>query len=296
MFKNIVLMAGAASMMSSAASAKPLTLESSSDWHVVYDKDSCRLTRSYGTGNDRVIVHLAQYAPVDLFNLTLSGRPVRTRKFEQDVTFQFGPEEQQVATALSGETDDGQASIIFGSTVRLAPLSDAERVFARLARPHHTASASLSKEREAAITFLRFARGLRLELVLQTGPLHDPLEALRKCSWDTVGDWGLDIEQQKNLRSPPIPTADPENWLVSSDYPHGMLFLRRQALIYFRLMVDETGKAESCHIQASAGEKAFDDAVCRGLMRRAAFEPAKDQNGLAIRSYFHSSVFFKIRQ
>ena len=80
--------------------------------------------------------------------------------------------------------------------------------------------------------------------------------------------------------------------MKSRDYPLPMLLSGKRAIVQFRLNVDPAGKPTACHIQQSTRPKAFDDAVCKAIMRNAEFEPALDAGGSPIASYWLNTVVF----
>jgi hypothetical protein len=120
------------------------------------------------------------------------------------------------------------------------------------------------------------------------------MESLDKCIDELLTHWGIDVEKHKNLKRSPVPAQNPGRWIYSSDYPMDMLQIGQPALVEFRLSVSEDGKPTACHIQATTRPKEFDDAVCKSLLRRAAFEPALDSEGKPIASYWRSRVRFQI--
>lgn len=73
-----------------------------------------------------------------------------------------------------------------------------------------------------------------------------------------------------------------------------MLRQGKRAIVHFRLNVDAAGQPTACHIQQSTRPKAFDDAVCKAIMRNARFDPALDAEGQPVASYWLNSVVFHI--
>ena len=151
----------------------------------------------------------------------------------------------------------------------------------------------LGAGREAAVRFLEL-RGTPKEVVLETGSMDKPLGILRECVWDTVGDWGLDVEQQKTLKRGPIARNGSQGWFTADDYPSKMARGNYQGTVYYRLIVDETGKPKSCHVQRSTRPKDFDETVCRVVMRRGSFQPALDASGKPVPSYWSQAITFRL--
>ena len=279
-----------------AAAAEPLHLKPSSKWVLDYAEDSCRLARQFGEGDRRVTLRLDQLEPGDAFRVNLIGKPARTRRGDLRVTgrLRFGPgEPESEFSAMSGKAEALAVLVVEGNQ-RLAPLTEAEK-----AADYHETGANprpIGTAREAAATWLEIRQALVTDLVLETGPMDEPLAALRQCSWDTVKDWGFDVEQQKALSRRPVPRPKSVTWLQPEDYPVAMLSGGYQGFVHYRLMVDAAGKPISCHVQLSTRPKEFDKAVCSAVMKRAGFEPALDAAGNPVPSYWTQSVQFRLEE
>lgn len=290
--------AGLAMPAQRVVAAEPLRLKPSTKWNVHYFNDSCRLSRTFGEGNRQVTLMADQFAPAEHFQLILVGKPANRESLGRPLkgAVRFGPAEQESkVTAMMGDMQR-QPALLVNGVVELAPPSEAEiaamKQGARTAVPYFRPP--IGPAREAAATWLHVRVEGGRDFVLETGPMDKPLAALRACAWDSVATWGLDVEQQKALRRKAIPRNPP--WLRSSDYPTDMIREGQQAMIHVRLMVDETGRPTSCHIQASSRPKEFDKAVCDAFMKRARFEPALDAQGKPVRSYWQTSVLFRIEE
>lgn len=276
---------------------EPLRLQPSTRWVLDYAEDSCRIARGFGDGDRLVTLALEQYEPEETFKVKLIGKGVRLSGSGQlDVALRFGPHEAQLKTTAMTGTAGTDPVLILEGEQRLAPLTKAEEDAQKdgYRRGVDVDPAPLGQAREAAATWLEITRGLRGGLVLETGRMDKPLAALRKCAWDTVGHWGLDVEQQKRLSRKLAEKPKSRPWLHASDYPPKMIQGGYQGIVHFRLIVDATGTPTSCHIQQSTRPREFDDAVCRGVMKRARFEPALDASGKPVPSYWVQTVHFRM--
>lgn len=56
-------------------------------------------------------------------------------------------------------------------------------------------------------------------------------------------------------------------WIKYTGYAVAVLALGKQAVVNFRLTVDEIGKPSACKIQRSYNDKAFDNATCDASTR-----------------------------
>lgn len=296
---TFLLITSVAMIYSSQAEAKkadePLRLSPTSKWVAEYQNEGCRLIRQFGTDKNQVVVTFNRYGPDEHFQLTLAGQPFRLNS-NGVLEFQFGPtESEQRVDYWVGSLGEQMPAIVLKSTIRLAPPTEAEK---QLLEDDKSSDSivlpPLGAAREKAVNYLLARKPLRKPILLELGNMDRPLAALNKCVDDLMGNWGIDVEKHKSLKQKVTPIGDPGSWIVSNDYPLKMLNERQPSLVDFRLDVDETGMATSCHIQETTRAKEFDNAVCRSLMRRAKFSPAIDADGTPIRSYWKSRVRFQI--
>lgn len=272
-------------------------LKPSTPWVVDYADDSCRLARTFGTGAEKVTLFLDQFQPDAGFYMTVGGEPVRTRRglLNVKLRFRFGPTETEQEASADTGTLGGAPALLVNMSQRLGPLSNAEKAAQEAATKSgdRYEVPDVSRERQAAVKFLQII-GTPEELVLETGAMDKALGVLSECAWDTVADWGLDVEQQKTLKRGPVARGGSQTWFSGDDYPPRMVRGNYQGTVYYRLIVDETGKPTSCHVQRSTRPKDFDEAVCRIVMRRGRFEPAKDANGKPVPSFWSQAITFRM--
>jgi TonB family protein len=240
-----------------------------------------------------------QFQPGDWFQLTLAGKPLsvgNTARLDK-TKVRFGPYEAEVEMAAqAGTVGAGEPALLVRGSHRLGPPTEEERAAAEAAANEGARYElpPIGPAREAAATWLELTKVLTRDLVLETGPMDKPLAALRECSWDMVKSWGLDVGQQKTLTRKPSSKRSPTTWIDSSDYPTSMIRGGYEGIVNFRLLVDAAGRPTSCKIQTSTRPKEFDDAVCRAVMKRAAFDPALDAQGKPVPSYWIATVNFKL--
>lgn len=300
--RDLSLVAVLAVLLSPAsAMAKPkgpLRLAASSQWVINYAEDSCRMAREFGEGDQRVILIADSFAPGGLLHVALYGQPVRPSG-EGDVRIRFGPAESIQTIPFYAATlgDNKLPGIVLNHGIRIAPDSE-EDTSAEAAALRKDDVGSRSPEigsvREKAVTFIDVSRFVRVPFILETGSLGPPLAALRKCNDELLGHWGIDVVKHAGLTRRAMPKIEPSRWMTSNDYPPAMQNLNKRAIVNFRLNVDTEGRPSACHIQQSTRPQAFDDAVCRAIMRNARFEPALDAEGTPIASYWINTVVFRM--
>jgi TonB family protein len=276
---------------------EPIHLEPSTPWVVDYADDSCRLARTFGAGDEKVTLFLDQFQPEAGFYLILGGEPVRVRRDVLDVKvkFRFGPNELEQEDNANTGTLDSDPALLLTSSHRLAPLSDAEKEVrdADIKAGSRYKLPDISLAREAAVKYLQIT-GTPKEIILETGPMDKALGVLGECAWDTVSDWGLNVEQQKSLTRGPVAKGGSASWFSGNDYPANMARGNFQGTVFYRLIVDEAGRPKSCHVQRSTRPREFDETVCRVVMRRGKFEPALDASGKPVPSYWSQAITFRL--
>lgn len=300
--RNLSLVAVLAALLSPAPAmarpAEPLRLAASSKWFVNYATDSCRMAREFGEGDQKVLMVIDQFEPGDEFRFSLFGKPVRTNFNEGDIRVRFGEAGiEQEYPFYPGTADKKTPAIVLRGDVRLVPRSPEEKAAYEAARDAGNYGYPLTRvtpEQEAAVTSIEISRAIRRPILLETGTLGAPFEAMRKCTDELLDHWGIDVAKHAGLTRRATPRTNPAKWMNSSDYPVDMLMLGKRAIVQFRLDVDTTGKPTGCHIQQSTRPKAFDDAVCAAIMRKAKFHPALDADGRPVASYWMTSVNFHI--
>jgi hypothetical protein len=276
------------------AAKEPISLKPSSKWNIDYGEQGCQMARAFGEGEDKSVIILSRYDPNERFGLTLAGKLFKMYG-PSDVRLQFGAAEAEQKIFSYGGTNGDNPAIIIASAMRLAPPTEAEQMQLDKAKGNELREIPIqpiSAEREKAVNYLRIGKPLRNDVILELGPMDKPMAAMRKCVDDLLTTWGIDVEKHKTLTRRAVPMSNPGNWLNSSDYPEDMLQDRQPALVEFRLDVDEMGKATGCYIQATTKPKEFDNAVCKGIVRRAKFDPALDAEGKPMKSYYKNRVRF----
>ncbi|PKP86977.1 MAG: hypothetical protein CVT78_07425 [Alphaproteobacteria bacterium HGW-Alphaproteobacteria-17] len=274
-----------------AANAKeePLQLAPSSPWNIDYADDYCRLARTFGTDSQKVTLLIDRFAPGARFRLTLVGPVMKRTTPDGTATVRFGKVlPSQKLYFHTGDFNKDTPAWVFSSSVRLRPSPPQVDPNSPDAPPSFEAD-------EAGVTEIAIGAPLRRHIVLQTGSMQKSFAALRSCTDNLVASWGVDIERYRNAVWS-VPLSSPATWVTNADYPPGMARTFQPGLVEFRLSIDPTGKVTECRIQQSTNPDGFNAAVCKAMMRRARFQPARDKNGEPIASYYQNSVRFMIGQ
>lgn len=292
------------------AIAAPLELEPSTDWKLREYEDKCRVSRVFGTGEDRVSLWIDQGSTSAAYNLTLIGRPLRS-PYGSNLTVQFAPEQEYSRAYLRAKSSKGRPVIsLFGARLipTLAEIRDDKAAREDNDESDKTADdgaeetvdwsegaaglieASIpSPEQISAITELRLGRALRQQLVLKTGSMTAPLADLDACARKVIAAF-----QARTAKAAyPVDTA---RWtgIISRNYPTHMLLAEQEGQIAVSLTIGTNGRVSNCEVTQVKGPTSFNDTVCLLMLKHATFEPARDAEGEAIPGMFSTSVIFRL--
>lgn len=267
------------------AAEDALVLKPSSPWNLDYGEESCRLGRTFGEGENKVLLIFLKYAPGTSMEVMASGVPLSAKR-SRSFTYSFDPaEEIEEKRPLFGDLESG--GTIWQFSGKLIPPATFEKLQEANASQ---ADFRVEEGRAADATkSMTFNVGGAAPVVLETGGLGDVLSAMDGCLDDLVSSWGYDPEIQKSIAKEPEAQGDMSKWL---DYP--TLPLRRgvSGSVRYRLAIDEKGRLSDCIIQSNYSDPKFGEEVCNRFMRRARYEPARNAQGEGVSSYVASSVVF----
>jgi len=270
-----------------SARAADKLLEPSDKWVLNYANDSCRLARSFGQDNDKVVLILDQYQPAGVMDFSLVGN--RFKRFmaprvSVSVTFGPGLPPGELRDGITGKLGPEKTAIIMAGPRDILNQSTSNRVAGTFEEMQQSTA-----EQKAAITEARVAVS-SMRFGLLTGPMKAPLDAMRTCMASLVRDWGFDPVQQYALMRHAAPHGSPGNWLTSVDYPKGALAKGANAIVRFRMIVGADGMPTQCFVQQATMSPDFIKLTCDLLMKRARFTPALDATGKPVASYYTNVV------
>lgn len=269
------------------ALAANAVLEPSDKWVLNYADDSCRLARTFGKGDDTVILIFDQFQPSGSLDLSLVGRRFGrfgTNRIPLSSTFGPGLPAGEFRDAILGNVGPAKTAIMM-----TGPRDLLNRPLFRKPADPLDELIPTTPEQEAAVSEVRVAASA-LKLTLKTGSMGAPLAAMRTCIASLVKAWGLDPAQQDALGKRTTSIGKPGLWLTSSDYPAGALAKGASAIVRFRLMVGSDGIPTQCFVQQATMSPEFIKLTCDLLMKRARFSPALDRDGKPVASYYTNSV------
>lgn len=75
---------------------------------------------------------------------------------------------------------------------------------------------------------------------------------------------------------------DEATWLGPDDYPPEAIRAEQEGAVRVAWTIGIDGRIRDCHVTESSGVASLDAAPCRGLVRRARYQPATDASGKPI--------------
>jgi outer membrane biosynthesis protein TonB len=277
----------ALSVPGQAAEQPPLTLAPTSQWVVDAADDGCALRRTFGDGKSTATVEFRQVSPVDRYELAiLSDTLPRTREAPQ---IRFQPVEERFEPPLQfSATDHRRHGVLFRTTLRptaLTPATEAPPSWPNAERD----------AREAVVTKLVVTGSFERDLVLPTGGMNEPIEAMRDCVREAVTRWGLDSNAQETLSQTVRPLRQVD-WVkrTMEAYPPDMRSQQKSARVPIRLIIGTDGTPTNCVASKGSAELAFEQAACATAMRHYRFDPALDADRQPVMSYYITTIVYQI--
>lgn len=267
---------------------EPLSLAATSNWNLHYGDEGCRLSRQFGSDENTVLLAFTKSAPGTSMEVLASGVPLKHNN-RMVFAYRFNPQSTiDVRRPLFADTDNGGTLWQFnGGLIE-------QDEYRKLINQDAKLPALKAAEREAASVISSFSilKGVEQAVTLETGNLTPALEAMDTCLDDLVESWGYDPAIEAGIQSRPEPKVSPVKWINFRDYPDEALRKDFAGAVRFRLGVNEEGRAESCTIQSSYSHPSFPEAVCSAFKNRARFNPARNQAGEPVATYWASMVLF----
>lgn len=274
-----------------AKEAEVVTLEPSSNWHMDYAADKCRLGRTFGSGKNKHVLFFEQHGPGTNFGFTIAGPTFSKFKGRKETTVQFGDQaDAQTATGFRGELGSFGPALIFSSIWLTDPGISATEgdISQKMGVPSIDISDVGKRDNVAVAQGKQFVR-------LLTGELSKPLAALNTCSEDLVRAWGFDPEQQKRRAKGPVWTNVMNiTKRIQQKYPADAVRAGEQGIFKMRVTIDANGKVGECVLLDATEQDKLKSPACKIVMRHAKFEPALDTEGEPMQSYYTASITYQV--
>jgi len=280
-----------ATALASPALAEPAALKPSSNWHVDYGEDVCRLSREFGDEKNKHYLTLRQYWPAREAGLTVAGPAFRKFASRQKTSLRFAEDRPEWESRPFAGTVEGYGSAVIFATVNIAKAEPESNQADSAGKENPRGGLDLSEA--AKVRFVELKQGVRV-VRLDTGPLTEAFKVMNDCTTSLVKEWGLDPERLRTAQNGP-------RWInqaslvrkIGSLYPGGALLGGEQGIMRMRVIVDDQGAVEQCSIIKATNTQNLESPACE-VMKSAKFEPARDATGQPMRSFYATSISYVI--
>jgi len=277
-----VLSLGAAAVASFAAAPAAAQAQSSGEWQYSEGPEICRAYRSFGEGENSILLQLRTFGPGSAVETTVASSQVpREPNSVRLVELGWdgnGFEDNQVGVLGSV---DGVPSVT---------MLTAHRSVAAFAFTYDAADVVTPLDPAAESIQLRVVGNAPREL--RMGSLAVPLSRLTECEERLMERWGWGRDYPLRVTTAPE-MRDPQLWFFKAIvYPAVQNLTRVSSILQLRLKVNAEGRVAECVVQSSPGSSLFGSKNCTGLRKMARFNPARDSLGQPVESYLQMSITF----
>lgn len=290
MNRDALLVALSAALITAPAVAEPVVLEPSSKWEVDFGADRCRLLRTFGEGENEHFFAMQQFWPAKVAGLTVAGPSYRKFRSLARTEVRFSETQEPLrATPFTGTIEGYGPGVIFSAL----SLDEGEPPANEPDEPSDLQFRQLDPELGKQAQFLDVRQGAQ-QVRLKTGPMGEAFKVLNQCTLDLLREWGLDPAlHQTSQRGPRMLNQDALVRKIIADYPSDALLMGEQGIMRMRLIVSAEGTVESCTIIKATNTAKLESPACK-VMERARFEPALDAQGQPFRSFYATSITYRI--
>lgn len=282
-----------------AARDEPEVLAPASAWVVDYADDSCALRRQFGEVGHAVVLELRQFAPGSVnyqYKLLSDIYRLNNRYAATGVRIRYLPDAEptDAVAAFNLEPQEQWRGITFAHSLFERPIADYDEENPAAEPAERSALvASLNLEsREQAITGIEIRNAFNQDIILQTGSLRAPMNAMRECLDELLTHWGIDAQAHRTLRQAALP-IDQHIWARQVQEVDPGARRGEQAVLRIRLAISVEGRVTGCHMQQRMGQEQFAQAACDALRQYGRFSPALDAQGNPIASFYPLTMFYR---
>ena len=268
----------------------PIVLEPTTYWNVDFGDEKCRLARAFGEGDDRHLLFIEQGGPSAGFGFMAIGPSFEKFRRPDRIEVRFGEFEPiKDRTPMLGETKGVGASLIYSKMIFEEPPERDED------KQDTTGEAlpRLDVEIASAINSVSLRYGKR-DVIFNTGNLGEAITVLNECSLNFVESWGLDRAAHASMtRLPKWKNELSVARRIQATYPSKALQREESAIIRMRVIVERDGTVSECTLNKATIAESLESPACRE-MKRATFDPALDEDGQPIRSFYITQIIYRI--
>jgi hypothetical protein len=296
-FLRLALGAAVLAALPATASAA-VELAPSSDWSLDYADDSCALRRSFGTGEDLVWLEIRQLAPWTPARITVAATdfPRKRRKAVLDrapvLRFLPGGTEERYSLVAFGEYGEGLQGLAIYALILPPPVEGAAAPGERW-RPQYFRDGRPYAGHSTRSTAIELSGAFERDVVLKTGDLHRPFEAMGACMddlakhWDLASAMGVELSQQPEPRNLEI-WAEP----IMERFPRELQRFGGPTSIRARVIVGADGRPEQCRIIEPVVDADYERRTCGIVLSDGQYEPARDAAGAPVRALYVQEIVY----
>ncbi len=258
----------------------------SGGWTADYGDDYCRLIRTFGDGSNELSLALERTQPGAAVRVIMVGNAIKTYRGADEIGYALLPsgasgKTRYVVSATADKTQFLGFEPIFLGVPRFVPGATP---------PPYKRDTEL--EDAAGITSLALNEGLTSPVRIETGSLRAPMAAMQACADDLLTVWGLDADKHKTMTVPAIPEQVSGGVLPQGTIPFGDFGKLAGGANQVRVLIGADGKPTGCAIYSPSLSDTLNERICKLVMDKAKFQPAKDAGGQAMASYWMGSPMF----
>ena len=248
----------AALAVQTIAAVPPVPLKPQGPWNVQYADNMCLLSRSFGTGDQSVLLGFQPGFGDWRIILTRSAAQKEMTYGEAEISLDGGTPSFK-ARYFENSLKDGKtrAALIDLDEDTAIPLGGASKINIRIGS---------------------FATSLALSAASKA------LKAINTCEKDLLVHWGMDRAAAESVATFPEPVDRVPSFFRSNDYPESALKRDAQGTVSVRFWVNLEGRARDCAIVQSSGSQDLDSRTCAVIEKRGRFEPARTTTGQQLES------------
>jgi len=242
----------------------------------------------FGPDDNSHLLFFEQGAPGSAFGVSLAGPEIS--RFRNANRIYIGMERDE---PVAENTDFNRGDIeSVGPAIIITTLSIGSDEEPSALSPLRGAGINL--EEAGTIDRVVMRRGRHI-LSFETGDMMPPFQALNTCTQDLLRDWGLDPEQHAAYIRPRWINEDAIVQRIADQYPRRARAFGEQAIFRMRAIVETDGSVSDCHLENSTETRRLESPACREMMD-AQFEPARDAQGNPMRSFYGTSITYRMRR
>ncbi len=265
---------------------EPVVLTPSSNWHIDFAAEKCRMVRTFGEGDNRHAIIFEQHSPNASFGLTVAGPSFDYFKSRKSTALRFNSRQKAwQGKPFKGDLGDLGSAMVYSSVYPATGLAFEEA--------KDDLSNQIDVKAGEEIEFVGLRQSGR-EVQLHTGPLAEAFGVMNQCTQGLLTDWGLDAEKHLSAKQlPQWQNAESVTKRIQRTYPTRAVAAGEQAIVRLRVLIDENGNVTDCVINGVTATDRLQSPACQ-QMQKAEFRPALDSERKPFKSYYTTSITYQI--